>query len=428
MQALSLIQSRFVVILLSIIVVLQLFWIFDNQYAIAPHWASSSAPTPTASSWTFDTTRDAHNHALTYDQCTTAFPKLYYEIERSVAYWKTRNHQINENDVNISWTGKGGIRALIYENELRIVQTQDTHHFQDHHDARRVIFVLSQIHRALLGATAVGEKVPTIEFSIAVNDHANLPSEEEDTHAVWTFDRKIGSKKDERMWLMPDFNFWAWNPVGNAFNDARRRAMSHDATVEGKIQKIVWRGNRKINPELRKSLIATGSGKDWADVDGDWLDIDDFCRYLFGVYTEGHSWSGRLKYLLNCDTIAIVHELQFTTSYAHLLVASGPNQNHISVKRDWSDLEEKVKYYLERPEESRNIIQNSIETFRERYTTPAAEACYWRHMFRAYREVAFEPDAFTSKAIDSFGQTETVRHLRGTPYELFIGTDGRLTS
>lgn len=444
MQGVSLIQSRFAIALLSAVVIIQLFLLLGNRDAIIPEraWPGShprkqtdtsssppstnttSPPPPPSSPWTFNSTRDARNPALTYEQCTVAFPKLYHEIERSATYWKhTRNHSISAKDVNITWTGKGGLRVLIYENELRILETRDIHHFRDGHDARRVIFVLSQIHRALLGATARGEQIPNIEFAIAVNDYAHLPDERGDSHTVWTFDRRIASEKDERMWLMPDFNFWAWKPTGSAYEDARRRAMTHDSAVKDKIPKIVWRGNRHINPEVRKALIETGKGKEWADVEGGWLDIADFCRYLFAVYTEGHSWSGRLKYLLNCDTVAIVHELEFTTSFYHLLNPSGPDQNYIQVKRDWSDLEEKVKYHLERPEHTQRIIQNSIKTFRERYTTPAAEACYWRRMFRAYREVAFEPDAFEEKTINTFGSTETVRHLRGTPYELFIGID-----
>ncbi|KAI5366249.1 putative glycosyl transferase CAP10 domain-containing protein [Septoria linicola] len=423
MQVSSLLQSRFSIVLLSVLIVLQCWLLFGRGIVLHPGGWNSEQEAATAS-WQYDPSRDARNHALTYDQCSIAFPKLYHEIDRAVAYWKGRKHQISEKDVDIEWTGKGGIRVLIYENELRIIETKDTHHYEDNHDARRVIFVLSQINRALLGAIARGEHVPNVEFAIAVNDYADLPDDASDTHSVFTFDRKIGSKKDDRMWLMPDFNFWAWNPIQNAYGDARRRAFDHDGAIEDKIPKAVWRGNKNINPELRQSLIKTGEGKSWADLQGNWIGIDDFCRYLFSVYTEGHSWSGRLKYLLSCDTATIVHELEFTTMYHHLLVPSGPEQNHIGVKRDWSDLAEKVQHYLAHPEETQKIIRNSVATFRERYITPAAEACYWRHLFRAYKEVAFEPEAFETKSVDTFGKTETVRHLRGVPYELFIGTDG----
>ncbi|KAF2217882.1 hypothetical protein CERZMDRAFT_24358, partial [Cercospora zeae-maydis SCOH1-5] len=350
--------------------------------------------------WYFNSTHDARNHALDPTECSIAFPRLYHDLDRSVKYWQGRNHKISPRDTNISWTGKGGLRALIYENELRILETVDTHHYKDRHDARRVIFTLSQIHRALLGATARGETVPNIEFAIAVNDHADLPDEEDDTHTAWTFDRNISSPKDERMWLVPDFNFWAWNPISNAYQDARRRAASHDSPIEQKISQIVWRGNRYINPELRGALLEAGKGKSWADFEGGWLEIDEFCRYLFAAYTEGHSWSGRMKYMLSCDNVAVVHEMAFETFYHHLLVAEGPEQNFVGVKRDWSDLEQKVQYYVGHPEETRRIIENSVRMFRETYLTPAAEACYWRELFRRYSEVAYEPEAFETEVLE----------------------------
>ncbi|PPJ61030.1 hypothetical protein CBER1_01987 [Cercospora berteroae] len=459
MQATSLLQSRSLIVLLSVFIVLQLFLIFGNRDAVLPKWrshsststqqtegssdnpngpysdieqdtksiqpTSQSAPSPPVTqTWSFNSTGDARNHALSRSECSLAFPHLYHELDRSVKHWQSRDHKISPEDTNVSWTGKGGLRALIYENELRIVETRDTHHYKDRHDARRVIFTLSQIHRALLGATARGETIPNIEFAIAVNDHVELPDDEDDTHTAWTFDRRISRPKDERMWLMPDFNFWAWNPIHNAYQDARRRAASHDSPIEQKIPRVVWRGNRHINPELRGALLQTGKGQSWADLDGGWLDIDDFCRYLFAAYTEGHSWSGRMKYMLSCDNVAVVHELEFVAFYHHLLKAEGPEQNIVSVKRDWSDLEEKVQHLLGHPEETRRIIENSTQMFRERYLTPAAEACYWRELFRKYREVAYEPEPFETKVVKRQGQKVEVKRLKGIPYELFIGTDG----
>lgn len=57
------------------------------------------------------------------------------------------------------------------------------------------------------------------------------------------------------------------------------------------------------------------------------------------VHAEGRSWSGRLKYILNCDSVAIIHDLEWAAWYYHLLAPSGPEKNHIPVRRDHSDLE-----------------------------------------------------------------------------------------
>lgn len=45
-----------------------------------------------------------------------------------------------------------------------------------------------------------------------------------------------------------------------------------------------------------------------------------------------------------------------------------------------------------RPDFARAIAAESVSTFRDRYLTPAAEACYWRRLIHAWASVqAFEP-------------------------------------
>ena len=54
---------------------------------------------------------------------------------------------------------------------------------------------------------------------------------------------------------------------------------------------------------------------------------------------------------------------------------------------------------LDNPARARAIADNSVRTFRERYLTPAAEACYWRALFNGYGSVfnETEDDASDSK-------------------------------
>lgn len=94
------------------------------------------------------------------------------------------------------------------------------------------------------------------------------------------------------------------------------------------------------------------------------------------------------------------------------MVSSGPEQNFVQVKRDWSDLEEKMEWLISHPEDAARIARNNVNTFRDRYLTPAAEACYWRRLFQAWSDVAFEPEFFE---VGSDGGQK----WRGTPYESF---------
>jgi hypothetical protein len=65
------------------------------------------------------------------------------------------------------------------------------------------------------------------------------------------------------------------------------------------------------------------------------------------------------------------------------------------------------------PEKSKRIAQNGINTFRDRYLTPAAQNCYWRRMLRDWRKVSFEPKVWD--------RSENGRmKRRGVPFETFV--------
>ena len=144
----------------------------------------------------------------------------------------------------------------------------------------------------------------------------------------------------------------------------------------------------------------------------------EFCGYQFPIHTEGNSWSGRLRYLHNCASATVIHNLTFNAHYYHLLQPDGPEQNYIAARNDWKDLEGTMKYYRAHPEEAERIAMTSAATFRDRYLTPAAEACYWRAMVRRWAQVqAFEPEAYYKDG--NTGQTRQ----RGVDWEVFVAPD-----
>ena len=72
--------------------------------------------------WTFNVTEDGNNFALTQTQCDSAFPDLFYEIDRAVAHRNDRSLPITPEDVSISWRNDAAFRGLIHENQLRILE------------------------------------------------------------------------------------------------------------------------------------------------------------------------------------------------------------------------------------------------------------------------------------------------------------------
>ena len=84
----------------------------------------------------------------------------------------------------------------------------------------------------------------------------------------------------------------------------------------------------------------------------------------------------------------VIHKLQYIQHHHYLLVSSGPLQNYVEVERDFSDLANKMSNLLDNPAKAKKIADNSVQTFRERYLTPAAEACYWRALWKGYGKVS----------------------------------------
>lgn len=214
-------------------------------------------------------------------------------------------------------------------------------------------------------------------------------------------------------------------PATGSFIDSRRHAAQHDSHFAEKIPKAFWRGVRWTNEAVRGALLEQTKGQEWADTAViDWgsktntIPADEMCNYAFLVHTEGRSYSGRLQFILNCDSLPIIHELDWTAHFYHLLIPAGDNQNYIPVKRDFSDLQSKVEYYLEHPKEAQRIITNSINTFRNKYTSPAATSCYIRRLIQEYSTVSFTPD------VERSGKQGESTKRRGVSFEEWLHLRG----
>lgn len=87
---------------------------------------SKSSPTtkpsilspPLTEEWKFDVNRDGDNYGLTDHQCDSAFPKLFVEIEKSVALRKD-NH-ITFEELDSRPVTDGMVRAIVHDGEVCI--------------------------------------------------------------------------------------------------------------------------------------------------------------------------------------------------------------------------------------------------------------------------------------------------------------------
>lgn len=108
-----------------------------------------------------------------------------------------------------------------------------------------------------------------------------------------------------------------------------------------------------------------------------------------------------------------MHKRSWVEPHHALLVSSGPDQNFVEVEKDFSDLEEKVNELLKDQRKAQRIAQKGVEVFRDRYLTPAAQACYWREMIRGWASISFEPERWEDGSKGN-------RRPRGTPFETFV--------
>ena len=134
---------------------------------------------------------------------------------------------------------------------------------------------------------------------------------------------------------------------------------------------------------------------------------------------SGHSYSGRGKYLLNCNSVSVIHHQDWIEPHSHLYQPRGPYQNVVFVDREFSDLNSVMQKLLHNDTDAQRIAANSVNTFRDRYLTPAAQTCYWRRLIRAWADVSrFEPQAHVREFTGKDDEPEPER--RGVPYESFV--------
>ncbi|KAK3075396.1 hypothetical protein LTR53_001327 [Teratosphaeriaceae sp. CCFEE 6253] len=372
--------------------------------------------------WRFEYLRDGKDETLTASQCLASFPGLFEDIDHRVQYWSEHGNITNGMLDTFSLVNSA-TRARIHNGNLYVVATKSR--AEDHR--RKMLAILSSIHRAIITAPDRAH-LPTMDFIFSIEDKATDIAGAR--HPLWVVARKAD---EQSLWLMPDFGYWAWdNIVAHNFNNEvgpldevvdKAIAVEQGLPFHEKKAQLVWRGKLSFAPRLRRALLDQSRNHDWADVrELDWtvpanyLTMQDHCRYQFIAHAEGRSYSASLKYRQACNSVLIIHKLQYIQHHHYLLIHEGPLQNYVEVERDFSDLSDKMANLLDHPEKAAKIAANSVKTFRERYLTPAAEACYWRALWRGYAKVF--ADAAEPIHVDGAPGARQVK--RGMRYETFI--------
>ncbi|KAF2033494.1 hypothetical protein EK21DRAFT_58695 [Setomelanomma holmii] len=369
----------------------------------------------------------AHNRLdLDEKQCRTAYPLLFTDSDGAVARGKFK---LDKTEAEY----KGLVQGRILNNNRTAI--------------------LSQLHRAILTSPSA---LANTYFAFTIND---VPKNDS-----WGFARP---NKDTGydIWIMPSFSGWSWPKAGlGSMDDVLQKIerVEDKLSWDQKESRVIWRGTPWFNPlghpDLRKDLLKVARGKHWASVEAlnetNKLDIEEFCKYKYIVYTEGVTYSGRLPYHQACGSVLLMAPLEWVSMSAVLVrpilagdvvapsgvdvevkdkegkvegvvktVASWEGANAIYVKPDFSDLEAVVEFLEERQEVARRIARNQRELVVDGgYLSTSAETCYWRALIKGWSEVAVVDEAKWGDETGERYETWLVKEVSRTRE----GTRGRI--
>ncbi len=96
------------------------------------------------------------------------------------------------------------------------------------------------------------------------------------------------------------------------------------------------------------------------------LPIGEHLRYKFILCLEGNDVATNLKWVLSSNSVAVMPRPKYETWFMEGKLQ--PDRHYIAIRDDYSDLEEKLQYYIRHTDEALEIVKNAhvfVDRFRE---------------------------------------------------------------
>lgn len=100
------------------------------------------------------------------------------------------------------------------------------------------------------------------------------------------------------------------------------------------------------------------------------LSIEEQLEYKFILCLEGNDVATNLKWVMSSKSLAVMTKPKYETWYMEATLI--PNYHYVLIKDDYSDLEERMKYYIDHTNEALEIIKNANK-YVEQFKTKARE-------------------------------------------------------
>ncbi|MBR2359144.1 MAG: glycosyltransferase [Bacteroidaceae bacterium] len=89
------------------------------------------------------------------------------------------------------------------------------------------------------------------------------------------------------------------------------------------------------------------------------ISIDEHLDYKFILCIEGNDVASNLKWVMSSNSLAVMPRPKYETWYMEGTLK--PDYHYVCIKDDYSDLEKKLTYYIQHPEEAQRIINQAHE-------------------------------------------------------------------
>lgn len=141
--------------------------------------------------------------------------------------------------------------------------------------------------------------------------------------------------------------------------------------MDDKVDKITWRGALHLGHQNRIEFVQQYFDHPLCDVGHvsgikeyrKWrvnrLNLYDQLKYKFIMCLEGNDVATNLKWVMSSNSLAVMPKPKFETWFMEGKLI--PDYHYILVKDDFSDLIEKVQYYIDHPAEALQIVTNAHE-------------------------------------------------------------------
>ena len=171
------------------------------------------------------------------------------------------------------------------------------------------------------------------------------------------------------------------NSILYKFNRIRHYTFTNDR-ISFKNKKNLLIGRANVKQEHRREFLQQyfdhpmcdlgqiNSGTEHDHWLKDKISINDHLQYKFIWSQEGFDVASNLKWVMSSNSIAVMPNPKYETWFMEGTLR--PDEHYIALKDDFSDLEERLHYYLEHENEARDIIENA-NAFVKKFRNPKLE-------------------------------------------------------